>query len=78
MAHVIDFQLDLFETPEERALRLLLEVIDSKHDKTKQSLDRVRKGTYANIGELRKQVMDLSQRLEYIERAICHSSQHSD
>ncbi len=70
-AQVLDFQFDLFESDQDRLVRLLLAPIGEKCDATNRSLDRVRKKLFAQNGELRKQVMDLSQRLEYIERAIC-------
>lgn len=70
----LDFQYDLFENDQERALRLLLSPLDAKCDATTRSLDRCRKKLFAQNGELRKQVMDLSQRLEYIERCLCRGA----
>lgn len=52
-------------------MRLLLAPMDAKCDATHKSLDRCRKKLFAQNGELRKQVDDLSQRVEYMERAIC-------
>lgn len=68
---VVPFQYDMFETAQERLYRLRLEQSENVVKSTKSSLDKVRKGTYARINELVKQVEDLSIRLEIIERNIC-------
>lgn len=47
------------------------EVMMDKLDSIKESSDRVRKGIFAKHGELVKKYMDLSDRLEIIERNIC-------
>jgi hypothetical protein len=60
-------QFDLFKTREESEVDgLRFEV-----EKIRASSDKVRKGTYANINELRKDYLDLRSRLEIIERHIC-------
>ena len=61
------FQLDLFRSDEESeiiALRKQIEAIGA-------SSTKVRKGAYARIGELTKEVKELSERLAIIERHIC-------
>lgn len=72
---VADFQRDLFESPREEYLRMRLEAIEAKMEAVKVSADKVRRGAYANINELRKQVSELSVRLEAIERGICREQQ---
>lgn len=47
------------------------EVMMDKLDSIKESSERVRKGIFAKHGELVKKYMDLSDRLEIIERNIC-------
>lgn len=69
---IVEFQLDLFETHEERANRMRFEASELELEKVKRSLDRVRKGTYASINELRKTVEDIELRLNIIERNICN------
>ena len=64
MAQVFDFQLELFETKEEREIRFLAE-------HTKASLNRVRKGTYARLNRQQRELDELSERLTIIERNIC-------
>lgn len=71
---VVPFQYDMFETAQERLYRLRLERSENVVKTTRSSLDKVRKGTYARINELAKQVEDLSTRLEVIERNICRGS----
>lgn len=64
---MIQVQLDLFKSAEEcefDALRFAL-------DKTTKCLDKVRKGTYAEINVLKKRVLELEDRLDIIERNIC-------
>lgn len=70
-AEIFHFQLDMFETEQDRATRMLLEAIDRKHDSTQKSLDRVRKGTYANINEIKRDLGMIVDRLDIIERHIC-------
>jgi hypothetical protein len=60
-------QLDFWETEEESEIVALRKQIES----IGASSVKVRKGTYARIGELTKIVNDLSCRLEHIERHIC-------
>lgn len=71
MAQILEFQLELFETPEKRLQRMRMEAVEARTAETKASLDRVRKKTFATINELRKHIVDVEQRLEYIESAIC-------
>lgn len=73
-AEIIDFQLDMFETPRERQLRMQLERVEALCHKTKDSTDRVRKKLFAENGEMRKIVSDLSHRLDFIEKAICQNA----
>lgn len=61
------YQLDFFISKEEceiTALRKQIEAIGA-------SSTKVRKGTYARIGEFTKVITDLSNRLEIMERNIC-------
>jgi len=61
-------QLDIFETkPEE------MDFLKADLAEARRTLDRVRKGTYASINELKKENYDLRNRLEIIERNICKS-----
>lgn len=67
-------QLTLFETitqTEERHYREKSNDHELRLGKTERSLDRVRKGTYAEIGSLKKRVLDLESRLEVLERGLC-------
>lgn len=66
MALQIDFQYDLFEPKPSEFELLKLEV-----EKIKLSSDKVRKGAYSAIGELKKRVFELEERLQIIERHIC-------
>ena len=68
---VIPFQYDMFETPQERLLRLRLEESEALLKATKGTLDKVRKKTFAQMNEMGRIVSDLSSRLEIIERHIC-------
>jgi hypothetical protein len=60
-------QLLLFEEPLE--IKLLREIKE-----VKQSLDKVRKGQFAKIGDIKKSVMEIMPRIEIIEKYICHSN----
>ena len=57
-------QLDFFEQCEVSALK-------DRMDKCEASGHKVRKGTYSEIGTMKKLLNDLSVRLEIIERNIC-------
>lgn len=61
-------QLDFFRSPEE------VEIADLRRNQNalKASLDKIRKGTYAEINALKKVCVELSARQEIIERNICH------
>ncbi len=66
MALHIDFQYDLFEEkPNE------LDLVKIEIGRIKESGDKVRKGTYAEINRLKKMCLELEERLEIIERNIC-------
>lgn len=71
-AELIPFQYELFETHEERIARMRLEEVESIARSAKATVDRVRKGTYANIGDLKKRTQDLEERLSLLERSICN------
>lgn len=60
-------QLDLFQTEEESAIEQLC----SKVEKLSVSQNKVRRGTYASISELKSLVEDLSIRLNIIEKNLC-------
>lgn len=70
-SNVVEFQYDLFETPQERLIRLRLEETEQKLARAVKTLDKVRKGTYAQLNELCSKLEDQSSRLEIIERNIC-------
>ena len=63
----LQVQFDLFKTKEECEIETLKEIVNT----IKTSSDKVRRGTYASISELKKENMDLKSRLEIIERNIC-------
>lgn len=62
-----DLQLDFFKTLEESEIERLVRIVDE----VKTSTTKVRKGTYAEIGALKKRVLELEERLEILERNIC-------
>lgn len=62
-------QMDFFLTQEECELSM----IRKNQNELKEALDRVRKGTYAEINALKKVCIELSARQEIIERNICLS-----
>ena len=70
-SNVVEFQYDLFETPQERLMRMRVEEVEQKLAKSVKTLDKVRKGTYANINELNATLQDIRARLDLIERNIC-------
>lgn len=57
-------QLDFFQPTAD-------EVNAKKIEAVKASLDRVRKGTYASIGEMNKRLMRVEELLENLTRHIC-------
>lgn len=57
-------QLDFWEKDE-------MSVIRARMEKVEDSADRCRKKQFAQIGELRKIVDDLVNRLSVIERGLC-------
>lgn len=63
----MQIQLDFFKSREESELDMMrLELA-----KVAKSSEKVRRGTYANINELKKLVLDMGSRMEVIERHIC-------
>lgn len=59
-------QLDIFQPqPTE------LDFTKAELAAVRKTLDKVRRGTYASINELKKENCDLKSRLEIIERNIC-------
>ncbi len=60
------FQLDLF--PDTIDVGLL----QSQVDAIKISTDKVRKSQFAKIGELKKVIIDLEERLTRLEKGICN------
>jgi len=60
-------QYDFLKTEEECEL----EARDRKVQELETCLHKVRRGTYAEINELKKENADLKMRLEFIERYIC-------
>jgi uncharacterized protein Yka (UPF0111/DUF47 family) len=57
---MIPIQFDLFKSREEAEVDCL-----------RRTLDRVRKGTYAEINTLRKRIVELEEKQAIIERNIC-------
>lgn len=57
-------QLDFFESDATSELKARMEVVEL-------SASKVRKKLFAENGALKKQVLDLSERLEIMERHIC-------
>ncbi len=63
---IITQQLLLFElTPEEK--------LRQEFNALKESSERVRKGQFAKIGSAQKQINDMKERLDILERGICQS-----
>jgi hypothetical protein len=62
------FQLDLFKTEQECELDSMRKTIEE----VRISSDKVRRGMYARLGELTKECYELRERLEIMERNICH------
>ena len=60
-----DFWHSINETEVERLIRMTEEI--------KLSTNKVRKGTYAEIGSLKKEVAELKATVEILVRHICHS-----
>jgi len=60
-------QLDFFIPPEESRL----ETLEKSFELVRKSCDKVRKGQYAKIGDLRKLLFEIEERLSIIERNIC-------
>lgn len=62
-------QLDFFETKEESEIASLRRgQLDIK-----KSLDKIRRGTYAEINLLKKVCVELSARQDIIERGLCQN-----
>lgn len=59
-------QLDFFQPTAD-------EINAKRIDDVKASLDRVRKGTYASIGEMNKRLMRVEELLENLTRHICRN-----
>ncbi len=60
-------QLDFFQpTPDEINAKRIEEVFER--------CERVRKGTYAHIGEIRKLILEIKDDLEHMKRAICRGT----
>ncbi len=67
---MVAIQLDFFRSNidcEMDALRI-------EFASVKASGEKVRKGTYAEIGALKKRVMELEERLNNIERGLCYGN----
>ena len=64
---MIPIQLDLFKSAQECEIDALRHAIE----KIRVSSDKVRKGTYCEINQLRKRVVELEERQAIIERNIC-------
>ena len=64
---MIAIQLDLFKTKEECEFDAMRQSIQEM----KKSQERVRKKLFAENGQQKKIILDLSERMEIIERNIC-------
>lgn len=64
------YQLDFFKTLEESRM----DSLEKSFAIVKESCDKVRKGQFARIGELKKLIMDIESRLNVIEKNICKGS----
>ncbi len=64
---MFQYQLDFFKSDEDCKIEALCNTIEA----VKTSSDKVRRGTYASIGEVKKECLDLKSRLEILERNIC-------
>ncbi len=62
-------QLDFFKSDEQ----CQIDQIRSDVNKIKTSSDNVRKGTYARINELKKELTDVQIRLQILEKFICEN-----
>jgi len=60
-------QLELFETEDTERLR-------GEVERLKESNDRMRKALFARHGQLNKYYLDIIQRLDILERNICHNN----
>ena len=65
---MLSVQYDLFKEPHECELECLHDEIA----KIRKSSDAVRKGTYARLNSLAQQYVDLSIRVDLMERHVCH------
>lgn len=63
-------QLDFFKTEQECEIDDLRKSVDA----IKMSSDKVRRGTYASINEIRRECYDLKSRLEIIEKNLCRGN----
>ena len=63
-------QLEFFKSEEECEMQQLRKMCND----TKNSADKCRRKQFADIGELRKIVYEMSDRLNIIERHICNDS----
>lgn len=67
MILLMTVQYDLFFTKEECER----DALDERMEKVEKSADKVRRKLFAENGALKKMVIDLSNRLEIIERNLC-------
>lgn len=67
-------QLDFFKTEEESRL----EAIEARMDKVEASAGKVRRNLFAKNGELTKLVFEIQERLNILERNICHGNTRLD
>ena len=64
---MLQIQYDFFKTEEE----CLIEALEKEIAAVRVSSDKVRRGMYAKLSELTKKNLDLTERLEIIERNLC-------
>ena len=57
-------QLDFFEESDMSALKARIDAVE-------KSKERVRKGTYGEIGALKKEVAELKEELAFLKKYIC-------
>lgn len=69
----LEIQYDLFKSQEDVERDAMVKEIET----TKEMANKVRKALFARHGELYKTVLDLSYRLEIIERNICKGKDYA-
>ena len=58
------YQYEFFKAAE-------FKMLEEELDKVSKSADKVRRGTYANINELRKMIVEMKEDVDIIKRHLC-------